>query len=314
MKILITGGCGFVGTNLVARLTQVLPDASIRVLDNESLGKRGHLEPYAGEFIHGDIRDQASIDAALDGVDCVVHLAADTRVIESIENPALNFSVNVDGTFRLIESMRAKGIKRFINASTGGAIIGTAVPPVHEGMLPQPLSPYGASKLAVEGYCSAFSGSYDFQALSLRFSNVYGPRSFHKGSVVAAFFKRILLSKPLIVYGDGSQTRDYINVSDICDGIIAGINSSYSGVLQLGSGVPLSINGLIDQIRAVVAPSAVEVVYEPSRQGEIDHTHCDITKARNTIAFSPKVALDKGLGEAWQWFLSRSGDGNRPAA
>jgi UDP-glucose 4-epimerase len=302
MKVLVTGGCGFVGTNLIARL-KTRPTVQVRVFDSEVLGKRAHLDAdFSGEFIHGDLRDRAAVDAALEGVNAVVHLAADTRVIESIENPVLNFDANVTGTFNLLEGMRARGIKRIVNASTGGAIIGEANPPVHEGMVPAPLSPYGASKLAVEGYLSAYSASYGMKPLSLRFANVYGPRSFHKGSVVAAFFKQILRDKPLIVYGDGSQTRDYVYVNDICDGIIKGLDSEVSGVVQLGSGHPLALNDLIAAMRGVVTPRKIAVDYRPARAGEVLHTWCNVSKARREIGYDPKTPLPEGLAVSWAWF------------
>ena len=149
MKLLVTGGAGFIGANLVPRL--VAAGHAVRVLDSEVLGQRVHLGDFSGEFIHGDIRDDVVLEAALAGVDAVIHLAADTRVIESIADPALNFDVNAVGSFRLLEAMRRRGVTRIINASTGGAIIGDAEPPVHEEMMPRPISPYGATKLAVEG-------------------------------------------------------------------------------------------------------------------------------------------------------------------
>src|SRR5215831_13638837 len=164
MRILITGGCGFVGANLVARLSGQ-KDVTLRVFDNESLGKREHLGGLACDFVRGDLRDRAALDQALVDMDAVVHLAADTRVIDSIANPVFNLDVNVIGTVNLLEAMRARGIKRLVSASTGGAIIGKAEGPVHEKMVPSPLSPYGASKLAVEGYCSAYSECYGLRAL-----------------------------------------------------------------------------------------------------------------------------------------------------
>lgn len=306
MRVLVTGGAGFVGTNLAARL-RPRNDVTLRVLDSEVLGKREHLDNFDGEFIKGDIRDADVVNRALDGVDAVVHLAADTRVIESIEDPRLNMETNVIGTFNILDGMRKAGVKRFINASTGGAIIGSAEPPVHEGMLPSPISPYGASKMAVEGYCSAFTGSYGISALSLRFSNVFGPRSFHKGSVVAAFFKRILADKPLTVYGSGEQTRDYIYSEDICDGIIAGLDRpDVSGVIQLGTGRPVSINELIEAIREVVAPRTFEVNYEDFRPGEVLSTYCAIDKARHELGFDPKMSLKDGLTETWRWFQEQA--------
>jgi UDP-glucose 4-epimerase len=303
MRVLITGGCGFIGSNLADRLRRNAPDVAIRVFDNESLGKRAHLDDFQGEFVHGDLRAPAALDAALEGVDAVVHLAADTRVIESIEDPAKNFDVNVIGTFNLLEAMRRRGIRRLINASTGGAIIGEVEPPVHEEMVPRPMSPYGASKMMVEGYCSAYTASYGMHCLSLRFSNVYGPRSFHKGSVVAAFFKRILTGQPLTVYGDGTQVRDYIYVGDICDGIIKGLRSEASGAIQLGSGRPVTINELIDAIRGAVAPKPVVVDYQPFRAGEVYATWCDVSKARRELGFDPATPLSQGLAVAWDWFI-----------
>lgn len=303
MKILVTGGCGFIGANLVPLLEA--QGHAVRVLDSEVLGKREHLGAFAGEFLRGDIRDEATLDAALDGIGAVVHLAADTRVIESIADPALNFDVNAVGSFRLLEAMRRKGVRRLVNASTGGAIIGEAEPPVHEGMVPSPISPYGATKLAVEGLCSAWSGSYGFAALSLRFANVYGPRSFHKGSVVAAFCKRILSGEPLIVHGDGEQTRDFVFVEDLCQGIIAGLASGRSGVYQLGSGHPLSVNGLIAALRDVVGNSAIAVDYRPARAGEIERTWCDVSKARAELGFRPDTPLGVGLAATWAWFVGQ---------
>jgi UDP-glucose 4-epimerase len=305
MRVLITGGCGFVGANLIAHLNAA-GGHEVRVLDNESLGKREHIAGLDAEFVHGDIRDARALASALAGMEAVIHLAADTRVIDSIANPELNFDVNVIGTFRLLQAMREVGITRLVNASTGGAILGEVPPPVHEEMVPRPLSPYGASKLAVEGYCSAFAASYGFKPVSLRFSNVYGPRSFHKGSVVAAFMKRILAGKPLIVYGDGEQTRDYVFVSDLCQGIVAGLRTERPGVYQLGTGRPMSINGLIAAISTVVAPRRVEVVHEPARAGEVMHTWCDISRARAGLGYDPSTPLAEGLAETWAWFTEKA--------
>ena len=302
MKILVTGGCGFIGANLVPGLAAA--GHQVRVLDSEVMGKRAHLGgDFGGEFLSGDIRDQATLDRALAGIEAVVHLAADTRVIESIADPALNFDVNAVGSFRLLEAMRARGITRLVNASTGGAIIGEVEPPVNETMVPRPQAPYGATKLAVEGLCWAWAGSYGFTAVSLRFANVYGPRSFHKGSVVAAFFKRILAGEPLVVYGDGEQTRDFVFVGDLCKGIEQGLAASESGVYQLGSGVPLSVNQLIAAMRPLVAPREIVVEYRPARTGEIVRTWCDIALARRTLGFEPATALETGLAATWRWFL-----------
>ncbi|SEQ36756.1 UDP-glucose 4-epimerase [Faunimonas pinastri] len=311
MRILITGGCGFIGTNLVATLNGA-GIHEVSVFDNESMGKREHLAGLKADFISGDLADPDAIHAALEGVDAVVHLAADTRVMDSIADPMFNMRSNVVGTLNLLEAMRARGIMRLVNASTGGAIVGEVEPPVHEEMVPRPASPYGASKLAVEGYCSAYAASYGLKALSLRFANVYGPRSFHKGSVVAAFFKTILAGRQPVVYGDGSQIRDFVFVEDLCRGILSGIERGASGVIQLGSGRPTSLNELLDTMRDVVAPRALEVDYQPFRPGEVVATYCDVSKARRELGFDPSTPLAHGLAQTWDWFLGQRGEA--PAA
>ena len=309
MRVLITGGCGFIGTNLVSRLADD-PGVSVRVFDNESMGKREHLNGFAGEFIRGDMRDATAVATAVEGMDAVVHLAADTRVMDSIADPGFNFAVNVQGGFNLLEAMRAQGVGRLVNASTGGAIIGEAVPPVHEEMVARPMSPYGAAKLMMEGYCSAYTGSYGWKALSLRFSNVYGPKSFHKGSVVAAFFKEILKGAPLVVYGDGEQTRDFVFVGDLCKGITAGLKGDATGAIQLGSGHPLTVNALIEAMRKRGRTNSGHAVdYRPHRAGEIKNTWCEIGRARADLGFDPSTPLEDGLAQTWSWFLAQRADG-----
>jgi UDP-glucose 4-epimerase len=183
---LVTGGCGFIGVNLIPRLLE--QGVRVRVLDNLSLGRREDVEPLGVDLHVSDIQDPAAVAKACEGVDAVVHLAAHTRVVESLSKPQLNFNVNAVGTLNVLEACRASGISKMIFASTGGAILGEQEPPVHEGMVPQPISPYGASKLAGEAYSSAYTGAYGLKTAALKFSNVYGPYSYHKGSVVAQFF------------------------------------------------------------------------------------------------------------------------------
>ena len=301
MKLLITGGAGFIGTNLIARLSD-LGGFEITVLDNESLGRRASIAHYGVRFVAGDIRNVDALRSAIRGQDTIVHLAADTRVMDSIENPQHNFENNVVGTFQLLQVARELGVNRIVNASTGGAIIGEAEPPVHEEMVARPLAPYGASKLAVEGYLNAFAGSYDMKATSLRFSNIYGPFSYHKGSVVAHFMKRIVAGEPLVVYGDGSQVRDFLFSVDLADALAAIVATDSTGVYQLGSGRPTTVNELIDAIRQVASGVAFTVKYEEARPGEVHATWCDITRARRDLGFNPPTPLRDGLAQTWQWF------------
>ena len=273
--------------------------------DNESLGRREHLGEFTGEFVRGDIVDADSLYLALEGIDAVVHLAADTRVVDSIEKPRFNFDVNVVGSLNLLEAMRARGVKRLVNASTGGAIIGHAAGPVNERMVAAPLAPYGASKLAVEGYCNAYSECFGIKSASLRFSNVFGPRSIHKGSVIAAFFKAILGGQALQIFGDGTQVRDYVFVGDICDGIGAALQSTACGPIQLGSGRPTTLNDLVDMLKSVTKQS-LKVNFNAPRLGEIHSTYCDIGHAKELLGFNPSQDLQGGLHATWTWFLARA--------
>jgi UDP-glucose 4-epimerase len=301
-KVLVTGGCGFIGSNLI-ELLRDREDCQIAVLDNESTGSLRDIADFGVQFVRGSIEDPAAVAEALRGVDLVVHLAADTRVIDSIAAPEVNFRTNVAGTFNLLCRMKDAGVRRIVNASTGGAILGEVEPPVHEGMAASPLAPYGASKLAAEGYCSAFAGAYGFSAMSLRFSNVYGPRSYHKGSVVAHFFKRILEGRELVVFGDGSQTRDYVFVGDLCEGILSAMKSGLSGVYQLGTGIPTTIDELISQMKAALGDEfAIAVRHEDFRPGELRRTWCDIEKARAAFGYNPQTPLAQGLSQTWRWF------------
>lgn len=304
MRVLITGGLGFVGTNLIEALN-AQGHSDVVVLDNESLGKPEHIAGLNAQHVNGDIKDSETVASLVNESDAVVHLAADTRVLDSIENPVHNFENNVIGSMNILEAMRRSNKKRIVFASTGGAIIGEATPPLHEEQVAKPISPYGSSKLAIEGYLSSYSASYGLQALSFRFSNVYGPRSFHKGSVVAAFYKAILSQEPIIIYGDGEQSRDFIHVKDLANTIVDNLSTDQAGVFQLGSGIETTLNELLQKIEMVVGKDAMpEVIYKPSRDGEVYKTYCDISKARKILGYNPAIGLDEGLKESWNWFLS----------
>ena len=302
-RILITGGAGFIGRHLADHLASCAA-TSVTVIDNESLGDRKHLDLDRVRFISGDLRNRDDLTSAMEGQDVVVHLAADTRVMDSIEKPQHNFDNNVQGSFNVLEVARHSGVRRIVAASTGGAILGDVHPPVHEKMAPQPTSPYGASKLMLEGYLSAYSAAFGLSGCALRFSNIYGPRSFHKGSVVAHFFKQVLAEEPLVVYGDGSQTRDYLYVGDLVEAIGAAVDSDVQGAYQLGSGRPTTLNELIDVMRDVTGRD-LEVDYRDFRAGEVRDTWCQVDKARAGFGFDPRTSLPEGLRATWAWFAAQ---------
>lgn len=242
-KWLITGGCGFIGTALVRNIIEERPYDQIRVLDNLSHGTRKDLaqvcrfdentipvstnaylpEPSgsssAVELIVGDITDIEMAEKAALGMDCIVHLAANTGVGPSVENPRQDLQSNVLGILNMLEGAQKHNVERFVFASSS-APVGETDPPVHEELAPRPVSPYGASKLAGEGYCSAYYRTYGIKTVALRFGNVYGPGSTHKTSVVAKFIKQALRGEPCVIYGDGSQTRDFIYIDDLVQAIL----------------------------------------------------------------------------------------------
>jgi UDP-glucose 4-epimerase len=303
---LVTGGCGFIGVNLVSRLVE--RGARVRVLDNLSLGKREDIKLLGVDLQVGDIRDLATVEKACQGMDIVVHLAAHTRVVESVSNPELNFEINAIGTMNVLRACRDAGVKKLIFASTGGAILGEQEPPVHEGMVPRPVSPYGASKLVGEAYCSAFFGSFGLNTVALRFSNVYGPYSYHKGSVVAQFFKNLIQGEPLVIYGDGQQTRDFLYVNDLVDAILLADKCDTPGeVFQIASGRETSIRDLLATMQKVLPDLKFDIRYELPRPGEILRNYASIEKARRLLGYDPKTRLDEGLRSTWQWFVSHNG-------
>jgi UDP-glucose 4-epimerase len=303
-NFLVTGGAGFIGINLVHRLLN--GGARVRVLDNLSSGRGEDLAGLPLDLVVGDIRDWEVVNQAMAGIEVVVHLAAHTNVVQSVKSPWTNLQVNIEGTFKLLEASLQHRVDRFIFASSAGAILGEVEPPVHEEMPPHPISPYGASKLAGEGYCSVFWGCYGLKTLSLRFSNVYGPYSYHKGSVIAKFFRRILKGQELTIFGNGEQTRDFIYVADLCGAILAAVRCEvpYGQAIMLGSGTQTSINNLVATIKRVIGPGRFPPIrYAPRLPGEVLRNYVSLARAREYLDFAPQTGLVEGLRRTWEWFV-----------
>ena len=242
MNWLITGGCGFIGGNLCSELLRDNFN-SIRIIDNMKYGVSALLErtpvldPKSGEgltweagavIVDGDVRDQQIALDVCRGADVIIHLAANTGVGPSVDDPLIDLDINVQGTANYLMAAKENGVKRFVFASSG-APAGNVTPPIHEDIVPRPVSPYGASKLAGEAYCSAFYNSYKIETVALRFSNVYGPYSGSKGSVVAKMLRSLLAGDKIQVNGDGNQTRDFIFVGDLVAAIIAAVHAKEIG-------------------------------------------------------------------------------------
>ncbi len=295
----MTGGCGFIGANLVPRLLE--SGARVRVLDDLSAGDPARL-PDAVDLVEGDIRDPDAVRRAMDGVDAVAHLAAAGSVMQSIEDPQTNFTINAGGTLGVLDAAREAGVKRFVFASTGGALIGNAPPPVDEQSVPRPISPYGASKLAGEGYCHAFRGAYGLSTIALRFANVYGPHSERKGGAVTVFIKRALAGEPLPIFGDGSATRDLLYSDDLVAGIMAALASDTAGVVHLASERETSVAELARAGRGGCRRRHAASSTTPpgaAKSSATSHWHGAPPKSS---AGARSVPLEDGLARTVEWF------------
>lgn len=298
MRVVITGGLGFIGQNLAVHLSQ-LPGVHLTAVDWIGDATSSEKACY-DRVISACFADPITLPAYL-GADVVVHLAARTTVQESLQSPMDTFAENVVKTQYLLEFLRLRvpGAK-LIFASTGGAIIGDHDGPISENLPPRPLSPYGASKLAVEGMLSAYAGSFGMNTTALRFANVYGPLSWRKGSVIATFCKQALDTGQLTINGDGLQTRDYIYVDDICAAIEEVIWQDARGVFQLGTGIGTSILDLAAVFRAL--DPALRLANAPALPGEVRHNRADISHAAAVFGFSPQHSLSDGIRQTLDWF------------
>lgn len=312
MRWLVTGGCGFIGRNLIRRLLAD-PTQMIRVVDDLSAGTREDLAAASAaaaepvELTVGDVRDDALARRAMAGVDVVVHLAANTGVGPSIADPRKDCLVNVIGTLNYLEACRANGVRRFVFASSG-APLGECEPPLHEELPAHPVSPYGASKLAGEAYCSAYARSFGIDTVALRFGNCYGPYSGHKTSIVAKFIREALLGEPWEIHGDGGQTRDFIYVDDVADAIArsATAQSVGSEVFQIATSTETTILELAQKLEVVlqrhgVAPRGIR--YGMPRMGDVRRNFSDTRKAQLRLGWQAQVSLDEGLELTVGWFL-----------
>ena len=297
---LVTGGAGFIGSALVRLLAE--RGYGVRVYDDLSLGSGEHLDGTGADLVRGDVRDVDALARAARGCDVVFHLAAGTGVVPSIEDPFADFDVNARGTLAALSATRQVGARRFVFSSSN-APLGTGAYPASEEKPLAPLSPYGASKAAGEAYCSAFHGAYGLDAVVVRFSNAYGPRSAHKSNVIPAFIRRLLAGEELVVYGDGAQTRDFVFVADLAEGLLRAAEADAVGgeTFQLASGVETSVNELV-ALLGEVAGRAPEVRREHPRPGEILRNYSRVEKARRRLGYAPAVPLADGLRRTYEWF------------
>ena len=311
MKILVTGAAGFIATSLIPKLVA----QNHQVVGVDSLVSQTTNQQFTENICSHhffDINDSGRLEELLSGVDVVFHLAAKGNVIESVENPLANFNSNVSSTLSLLEAMRNKGCQKIIFSSTGGALMGDACPPVNESTLPKPISPYGASKLACEGYLSAYMGSYGFSSIVLRFGNVYGPFSSHKVGVINKWIRALFESNDLVIYGDGTASRDYIHVDDLTNGLMLALERLARFVAPTLETYHLANHSEITlgQLSEILLGCSLEeklssnIIHRPARTGEVSRNFADITLARNNLGFVPKVKFVDGISDLYKWIGS----------
>ncbi|MGS2744305.1 NAD-dependent epimerase/dehydratase family protein [Halomonas sp. LS-001] len=321
--ILITGGCGFIGTSLIDAILQSGSQQPIRVLDSLVTGspddlaevttfetlEADKLEQASKQvvLVKGDIRDAALAEKVAKGASTIVHLAANTGVGPSVEDPRLDMECNVVGTFNMLEAARKQGVKKFVFASSG-APAGEVEPPIHEELPPHPVSPYGSSKLAGEGYCSSYNKTFGIDTICLRFGNVYGPRSKNKASVVAKFIKQALAGETCAIYGDGTQTRDFIYIFDLIRAIQSAMEAPVGGeTFQIATGRERTVGEVAELIAKNLEShgKTMSIKHEAKRLGDVMRNYSDTTKARTVLGWQPQMDINEGIAATIQWFLSR---------
>lgn len=319
MNWLITGGCGFIGKAVIRDLLEQ-EGHQVRVFDNLAVGRRSDIEEIGSvqevddpakwnkfSFVCGDVRDLDAVTTNAECSDVVVHLAANSSVIKSIEDPIWDCENNALGTLNTLEAARRAGASRFILASTS-ALLGFQEPPLSERTVPKPASPYGASKLAGEGYCSAYHHSFGLETVSLRFGNVYGEGSERQEAVIPQFIRAARVGIPLQIFGDGNQTRDFIHVADLARAIVsAGTTPGLAcEVLQLASAREVTIIELVDMLTLALSKEGIRVPdidKVAERKGEVRRFYSDTARAETLLNWRPKFDLESGLTRTVRAFL-----------
>lgn len=303
MKAVVTGGSGFIGSNIVRHLCEEGHD--VTVVDNFRSGYRSNLEPFRQiRLIEGDIRNRDVVVQAVAGVDVIFHLAASVGNTRSIEHPIEDSEINVMGTLNILEAARKHGVRKIVYSSSAGIFGELKTLPIREDHPIEPDSPYGVSKLAGEKLCLAYAKLYDIEAVALRYFNVYGVNQRYDayGNVIPIFAYRIYHRQPITIFGDGEQTRDFINVKDVVQANYkAALAKGVSGAFNLGSGSRITINRLAE-IMVDMAGLESTIQYAPPRAGDVRDSLADITAARNAFGFDPTVTLEEGLPEYMSWF------------
>jgi UDP-N-acetylglucosamine/UDP-N-acetyl-alpha-D-glucosaminouronate 4-epimerase len=308
VKVLVTGGAGFIGSNLVRALLARGDD--VRVLDNFSTGNRANLAGLSQdvELVEGELRSYERVHNAIRGVELVFHLGALGSVPRSVQDPLTSSAVNVEGTLNVLLAARDEGVRRVVYASSSSIYGGQPQLPLKETMAPDPISPYGVAKLAAERYCVSFTRVYhSFETVVLRYFNVFGPRQDPRSqyaAVVPLFVTAIAAGRPVTVFDDGEQSRDFTYIDNIvAANLLAADAGDASGrIFNISSGAPATVNELAEAIGRLLG-KPVEREYQPPRAGDLRNSWADVTAARDALGYEPSVSLEDGLRRTADFLL-----------
>ncbi|MBN1503734.1 MAG: SDR family oxidoreductase [Candidatus Eisenbacteria bacterium] len=318
-EYLVTGGAGFIGSNIVERLLR--EGLSVRVIDNLSTGKEANLDSAAeaagrgttAELVRGDVRDDAALEDALRGVKYVFHEAALCSVLRSVEDPLSTNSVNVEGTLKLLVHARKAGVRRVVYASSSSVYGDTAALPNNEDLAPDPRSPYALSKLTAEHYCRLFTLVYGLETVCLRYFNVFGPRqdaASQYAAVIPLFMSRLLSGEPPVIFGDGEQSRDFTFVEDVVNAnLLACHKPAIQGrVYNVARGRRRSVNELA-RVLSGLTGDGVRPVYREPRPAEVRHSEGSTKKVEAELGFKVRVGFEEGLERTLGWFRQQRASG-----
>ena len=305
MRYLVTGGAGFIGSNIVDEL--VRRGHSVAVLDDLSTGNEANLAGVRGkiDFRAGSITDLAEAQAACKGADYVIHLAARTSVPKSVQDPLETNRVNIDGTLNVLVAARDAAVKRIVYAASSSAYGETPALPKTEAMQPQPISPYGVTKFVGELYAQVFGRVYGLENASVRYFNVFGPRqdpTSQYSGVLSRFMLAILQRESPVVYGDGEQSRDFTYIDNVVDETLRACEASGASgkVFNGGTGARITLNEVLKQLEKITGRK-IQAKYDPPRAGDIRNSQADISLARKVLGYEPRVHFDDGLKRTWEW-------------
>ena len=306
VKVLVTGGGGFIGSHIVDRL---LADGhDVRVLDNFATGRRENLLEVLSEIevVEGDIQSYERVHNAVAGCELVLHQAALPSVPRSVQDPLTSNATNVTGTLNLLLAARDSGVRRVVYASSSSIYGANPELPKHEGLLPQPISPYAVAKLAGEGFCRSFHEVFGLETVALRYFNVFGPRQdplSQYAAVIPNFITALIEGRPPVVYGDGEQSRDFTYVGNVVEGnLLAMAAEGAAGkTFNMAAGDRTTLNQLLEHLRQLIG-SDVEPRYEAARLGDVKHSQADVSAAERELGFRPRVSVEEGLRLTLGWY------------